>query len=224
MTSKIKQISVIIPAKNEAENIQKLIRCLGRSAVTNCVKEIIIVVNCSEDATEKLALAAGARIVRSVNQRAAAMNSGAKVATGNVLYFLHADSCPPKGFDRLILQKVIAGTLSGCFRFRFNDKSKFLSAFAWFSRLPWYWVHFGDQSLFVEAKIFKRIRGFNSKLSIMEDSEIVGRLKKTSKFGVIADYVTTSTRKYQEYGYFRVQLYFILIVICYHWEYHKVSY
>jgi hypothetical protein len=37
------------------------------------------------------------------------MNVGAKAATGNILYFLHCDSLPPRHFDRIIDDTVQNG-------------------------------------------------------------------------------------------------------------------
>ena len=55
------------------------------------------------------------------------------MAKGDILYFLHADTFPPVGFDLAILEAVGKGREAGCFRMRFDYKSRFLSFFAWCS-------------------------------------------------------------------------------------------
>jgi hypothetical protein len=90
-----------------------------------------------------------------------------------------------------------------------------LKIFCLFVRLPWYWVHFGDQSLFVDAYVFKKIGGYDENLTTMEDIDIVKRIKKHLEYKVIKQYITTSARKYELYGYYRVQSVYVVIVILY---------
>ena len=53
------------------------------------------------------------------------MNKGASVAKGDVLYFLHADSIPPKNFAGSILNAVNKNFSSGCFRLSFDHPTGF---------------------------------------------------------------------------------------------------
>ena len=49
------------------------------------------------------------------------MNLGAKFAKGHILYFLHADSFPPKNFDKLIVNEVKKSNEAGCFIMKFTS-------------------------------------------------------------------------------------------------------
>jgi len=51
---------------------------------------------------------------------------------------------------------------------------------------------------------------------MMEDQEIIHRLKKFGKFKVLNDYVTTSARKYLDNGVFRMQRIFYRIWVMYY--------
>ena len=143
--------------------------------------------------------------------RGAQMNFGALVATGDVLYFLHADSYPPTTVMQVIQNSIWSGYKSGCFRLRFDYNHWFLRANAWFTRFDWNWVRFGDQSLFVTKEVFKKSGKFREDWVVMEDQEIIPRLKQLGKFRVCSEYITTSARKYRDNGVIRLQVVFFVI-------------
>jgi rSAM/selenodomain-associated transferase 2 len=211
--------SIIIPTYNEADQIATTI---GK---TNAAKgdhevEIIVVDGGSTDDTCGIALQKGARVVTSEHKgRAAQMNKGASVAKYEILYFLHADSIPPSGFTTQILNAFVGGVKSGCFRLAFDYKHWFLIANAWFTRFDVNGVRFGDQSLFTSKDVFEKAGGFREDLLMMEDQEIIHRLKKQGKFAVLNDYVTTSARKYLDNGVYRMQGIFYRIWAMYYLGY-----
>ncbi len=204
-------ISVVIPTYNEADQVIRTIKAI-RAACTEKKIEIIIADGGSTDQT--LLLARTMQVItlpcRSKG-RGSQMNEGAKVATGKVLYFLHADSLPPKGFDKQIGMAVDSGYIAGCFRLRFDHSHWFLEANAWFTRFNLNAVRFGDQSLYVKREHFITSTGFREDLVVMEDQEIIGRLRRLGRFCVMNDYVITSARKYIENGIYRMQAIFYLI-------------
>lgn len=203
-------ISIIIPTYNEAANIQNLLEYLQKFCGVGC--EIIVSDGGSTDATLQLAEKAGARAILSPRKgRGAQLHFGASQASYPILYFLHADSWPPAGFGKAIEQKLQEGYQSGCFRLQFDSSHWFLKTNAWFTRFNVNAVRFGDQSLFCTADVYSRSGGFDTNLYIMEDQEIIHRLKKAGKFCVIKDYVTTSARKYLDNGVYRLQWIFFLI-------------
>jgi rSAM/selenodomain-associated transferase 2 len=178
--------------------------------------EIIVVDGNSTDATLVLAQQAGAKVINSPKKgRAAQMNAGAIAATGDILYFLHADSFPPKGFFTDIILAIQNGYGSGCYRLAFDHPHWFLRANAWFTRFDINAIRFGDQSLFVRKEIFVKAGGFNENLIIMEDQEIIGRLKKKGTFIILSSAVTTSARKYLDNGIYKLQGVFFLIYFLY---------
>ncbi|MBO3271924.1 TIGR04283 family arsenosugar biosynthesis glycosyltransferase [Hymenobacter defluvii] len=208
-------VSIIIPTFNEADSIAELVRCL-RAATVGDEVEILVADGQSPDATAALAQAAGARVVVCPRKgRAAQMNHGAHMATGEILYFLHADTYPPAGFLADIRQALAQGYRSGCYRLAFDHPHWFLRANAWFTRFPWTVVRFGDQSLFVSRALFAQIGGFREDLLVMEDQEIIVRLKAQGPFRVVPRTVTTSARKYLDNGVYRLQGLFTSIAMLY---------
>ena len=209
-------ISVIIPTYNEAENIGNVIRHLLNETDAINIQEIIVADGHSTDATKEMAIKAGAKFLLCTNKgRARQMNEASRIALGNIFYFLHADSVPPKGYSAQIIAKYNAGYGIGCYQLSFDYNHWFLKANCWFTRFNVNAVRFGDQSLFVHKDIFTKSGGFNEHLMLCEDQEIIHRLKNHGRFVVMQDRVITSARKYLENGVYKMQLIFYLIYFLY---------
>ncbi|MCH8316996.1 MAG: TIGR04283 family arsenosugar biosynthesis glycosyltransferase [Bacteroidetes bacterium] len=210
------KISVIIPTYNEENYIGKLVRYLFKHAHTNCSFEIIVVDGQSPDKTVELARKAGAKVyISEQKSRARQMNIGAACAHGDIYYFLHADSYPPKDFTKEIINAVNQGCQSGCFRLKFDRYFWFLELQSWFTRFNWKRIRFGDQSLFIDKKLFDKISGFNENLILLEDQEIINRISKNTHFKVLPKAVVTSTRKYLVNGIYRLQFIYFYIYLLY---------
>jgi rSAM/selenodomain-associated transferase 2 len=209
-------ISIIIPTFNEADSITSLLSYLHRAAAGEPAPEILVVDGGSTDATVALARQAGATVLSAPHKgRAAQLNHGARHAWGELLYFLHADSYPPAGFLAHLRQASAQGYAAGCYRLAFDHRHWFLRFSAWCTRLPLTVVRFGDQSLFVRRDLFVRLGGYREDLLMMEDQEIVRRLRAHGAFRVVPHAVTTSARKYLANGVFRLQGIFTLIMLLY---------
>ncbi|PCH64873.1 MAG: glycosyl transferase family 2 [Bacteroidetes bacterium] len=210
------KISVIIPTFNEAEGIQQLISHIQRFSNSELIDEIIVVDGHSSDNTCELAERSGAKVVLSETRgRARQMNIGAELAKGEILYFLHADSFPPEDFDIEILKAVKDNYLGGCFRMQFDSKHLLLKFFAWFTRFRYNICRGGDQSLFIARELFNKIGCFNNNLLIIEDLEIIPKIKRHTTFKVIPKTIVTSVRKYRKNGFFRLQFIFSVINVLY---------
>ncbi|WP_417612224.1 TIGR04283 family arsenosugar biosynthesis glycosyltransferase [Owenweeksia hongkongensis] len=206
------KISVIIPTYNEGDHIANLISEIKRHSVgLDC--EIIVADGGSIDETAESVLTTTATLVRSSKKgRGAQLNAGAEKATGNILFFLHADSQPPEKFLHDVLEAVKSGHNAGCFRLKFDSNHWFLKANAWFTRFNVNAVRFGDQGLFVTRELFDKTGGYRSDYILLEDQEMVIRLKKFgAQFKVLKKSMTTSARKYLENGVISLQLNFFII-------------
>ncbi|HEV7330870.1 MAG TPA: TIGR04283 family arsenosugar biosynthesis glycosyltransferase [Flavisolibacter sp.] len=209
-------ISVVIPTFNEVQCIAHTIRTLRENDRAGLIVQIIISDGGSTDGTLESAKSEGAIVIMSPRKgRAAQMNAGALAATGEVLYFLHADTLPPTNFTGDIADAVQNGFSAGCFRLSFDHSHWFLRANCWFTRFDVDAIRFGDQSLFVQKKIFTEMSGFCEKHVVMEDQEIIKRLKKKIRFTVLKKSVITSSRKYLENGIYKTQAIFFVIYFMY---------
>lgn len=205
-------ISIIIPTYNEAENIDRLINYLVRYAHKKTV-EIIVVDAASKDETITKAKAAGAITAVSPQEgRAAQMNYGAYLAKGDILYFIHADSFPPKEFLSDIETVIKKGYQFGRYRTKFQSTKWILQLNAFFTRFDWFVCYGGDQTLFITKSLFEEIGGFDVSMQIMEDYDIVTRAKQKARYGIIQRDALVSARKYDTNSWWRVQRANYLIV------------
>ena len=219
LTCKV-MISVIIPVYNEADRIQATIQRLLQCDERGLVTEIIVVDGGSSDDTVSVAESAGVKVLNCPDKgRAAQMNCGASYAKEKVLYFLHADTFPPPNFPDYILDALKGGVSSGCFRLAFDYKHWFLKVCSGFTKFNINAVRFGDQSLFVTGSAFQASGGFREDLLMMEDQEIIHRIKQYGRFKVMNAAVTTSARKYLDNGIFRMQAIFCGIWLLYYLGY-----
>tara|TARA_B110000977_G_C11048329_1_gene481400 strand:- start:942 stop:1643 length:702 start_codon:yes stop_codon:yes gene_type:complete len=210
-------ISIVIPVINEAVTIVSLFDHIYKNSTLKNISEIIVVDGGSEDETCKTidlyakSSPLNIRLMASEKGRAKQMNIGGCSATASILYFLHADSFPPNGFDDLIISEYKNGNTAGCFRMKFDTTHPLLKFSQWFTRFNLKLFRGGDQSLFVSRKLFEQMNGYDEQYVIYEDCEFINRLYKKFGFTVIADYVLTSARKYDHIGTWKLQYHFAVI-------------
>lgn len=203
------KISIIIPARNEEARIAGLIAVLQEMPGPD--REIIIVDGNSTDRTILEAKKADKVISCSIPGRAYQMNKGANEATGDILWFIHADSQFSKSSSAL---QEIEHTLhnpqiaAGCLKIRFVDSRKpfflYLAATSTW-RAKYLKLIFGDQGLFVRKKDFEQSGGYPD-VSLMEDWLMSRQLRQYGKFKVISSEIGTSARRFIAGGTLRVHL------------------
>ena len=98
-------LSVVIPTKNEAANIEACIRAFDALARRGDA-EVIVVDNASDDDTQSIARAAGAKVFCQGPERCAQRNRGWREAVGEYVMFVDADMVVPPETQDEILQKV----------------------------------------------------------------------------------------------------------------------
>ncbi len=203
------KVSIIIPMLNEADHIKNLLTHLLEHSSKGNIAEVIIVDGGSTDGSINIVSKyKSVKLLNSSKGRAKQMNLGAKNATGSILYFLHADSFPPKNFDALIINEVKKGNEAGCFRMKFNSNHLWLKLAGQLTRLPWKVCRGGDQSQFIAATLFNDIGGFNENFTIYEDNDLIAKLYNRKQFVVIQKWLTTSARCYCSNGVWRLQYHY----------------
>jgi rSAM/selenodomain-associated transferase 2 len=198
-------ISIIIPVLNEAATIKPTLSQLQKQPGV----EIIVVDGGSQDNTVNLAQQTGVKVITVVGKnRAAQMNAGADIATGEVLLFLHIDTqLPPDFLD--LATKILKqpGVIASAFELAIAGENL---ALRWIEILVKLRSHllslpYGDQAIFLKKQTFAQLGGF-ADLPIMEDFEFMQRLKRQGKIAIAPAQVTTSDRRWQKLGIWQTTL------------------
>lgn len=198
------KLSVIIPTFNEEQELPKLLQFLREYSQLH---EIIVVDANSNDNTVAIAEQFGCLVIQSsIKRRSVQLDMGGKIASGDWLFFLHADSIPPNSFINDISSIQSQKASAGCFRLKFDPSNAFLRFFEMFVGIPWLICRGGDQGLVIKNTVYRAIGGFNTALHIMEDIDIIVRLKKNKEhFVILQTRIKTSSRAYEQYGNWRLQ-------------------
>jgi rSAM/selenodomain-associated transferase 2 len=198
------RVSVIIPAFNEAVRIAASIQ----SARRGNPQEIIVVDGGSADGTAELARDAGATVISAMPGRARQMNAGAARATGNALLFLHSDTLLPPNYLHAVSQILRgSGVAAGAFRLSIEGAFSGRRLVEWganvrsrYSEKP-----YGDQAIFLRRALFEELGGFANQ-PLLEDVELVHRLRRHGRIVIVSQAVVTSGRRWQQLGALRTTL------------------
>jgi rSAM/selenodomain-associated transferase 2 len=206
-------ISVIIPTLNEELMIKETFKRLGKAI------EIIVVDGGSNDKTREIAKTLGAKVIISAKKgRALQMNLGGKIAKGDILLFLHADTLLPPDYQELIINTLSeSNVIAGAFQLKIEGQEKSLRLVEklvnWRSRF--FSLPYGDQGIFLKASVFEDLSGF-PELPIMEDFELIQRLKKRGKIAIVSSAVVTSGRRWRKLGVWKTTIINQLVILGYY--------
>ena len=186
------RFSVVIPTLNEASTIEEALRRVQRLAPY----ELIVADGGSSDGTPDLARPA-ATVVSARRGRGPQMNAGAAQATGDTLIFLHADVRMPSNalaaIESALRDPSVAG---GYFRVRFGPGPHDVFVAALYELLRRAGVVFGDATIVVRREAFVRVGGFRD-YPIMEDVNLVNRLRRVGRMVELPESVVASARRWQ---------------------------
>ena len=194
-------ISVIIPVYNEEHALPATLQRLTGQGLKH---EVIIVDGGSKDRTCEIAShTARAQLLFVPKGRAAQMNAGARIARGEWLLFLHADTLLPKNALRKIAD-LESGVQAGGFKHRFSGQDWRLRLISWMNNLRCKItrVIYGDQALFVRRSLFERLGGF-SEQAIIEDVALCENLLRVTRPVILDEYAITDARKFIKHGVWR---------------------
>jgi len=186
------RVSAVIPALDEAAEIA----CVIQSARDAGADEVIVVDGGSADATAARAREAGADLVLTAFRgRGLQLRAGAEAATGEALWFLHADARPPIGAANAIRAALRGEKRWGAFRVRHDAEGWMIRLADRRSRrttLP-----YGDQGVFVTRAAYDAVGGMPEQ-ALMEDLEFARRMRKEFGNPIRLDLqLTLSARRWQ---------------------------
>lgn len=202
--SDTKNIAVIIPVLNEE---QALPACLN--SLDPKTSEIIVVDGGSTDHSREIAQASGAKVISTKSSRAVQMNSGASATTASILLFLHADTTLPKHYGKIVQRELNKPhVVAGAFKLRISDNDFFFRIISFFANLRSDWLNlpYGDQALFLKRETFNKLGGFTN-YPLLEDLDLVRRLKTLGRITTVRESVVTSGRRWHTRGKLKVTLF-----------------
>lgn len=157
------------------------------------------------------------RVLTTGRGRAVQMNAGAQAATGDVLWFIHAD-CEVADDCLQQIARAISNCqcVGGCFRIRFPQPQLIyrISDVAGNVAVELFGRCYGDHGIFCRRQDFLGIGGF-PELPLFEDAEFYRRLRRRGRTRQLGSYIITSARRYQEVGPYRLTAAYVLLSILY---------
>jgi glycosyltransferase involved in cell wall biosynthesis len=198
----VTSVSVIIPAHNEENYISQTLASLKEQQCPGC--EVIVVCNGCADNTAEVAREKCDRLVVLPRKGlGVARNVGARVARGELLIFLDADTILETGALGVIVenfsQRDAAGTLKGR-----PDSNRFAYRLIYFLKnsIHRYVNRKGSSGVIIcWKKHFMRVGGFDERMEVRENSDLIRRLKRFGGYKYIGSVAaTTSMRRYERRG------------------------
>ncbi|MDP3698013.1 MAG: glycosyltransferase [Nanoarchaeota archaeon] len=203
--------SIIIPAHNEERYLQKTIDSIKKQTIPDY--EIILVTNGCTDNTEEIAKKNVDAKTRHLSlpkpNVSVARNAGALNAQGETLLFLDADTqlaadALGKIKEKFTEQYAVATTLAE------PDSAKISHRLAVSFKNLYHYLNIYQGcsgALICRKKDFQAVGGYNPEIIVREHRKLALKLKELGKFACVNTAVTTSMRRYQQWGLFKVSLF-----------------
>ncbi len=200
-------ISTIIPTLDEEKYLPLLFASLKKQSYKNF--EVIVIDASSNNLTKKVVESRGKTIYLKAKRKGTSVqrNQGAKIARGNILLFLDADmSIPDKNFlERL--SKINGVAVSFPVKVKETQETKKDKRMHMIYNIAASLLGGSRGAIAIKKQIFDKIHGYNEKLQIAEDVDLI---KKAKKYGRVLWasklIVEEDIRRYKKEGYFKITL------------------
>jgi len=195
-------VSIVIPTLDDDATLVSLLSTIRHWP--RQPREIIVADGASSQAVRGACARYAARWLQSVPGRGVQLMKGASRASGSVLWFLRAETCPDRDAIETIIESIDSGALGGCFTFRFNGrpqpiKSLLERCIAWRVR---HGVPYGDQGLYVSREAFDVCGGF-APTPMFEEVPLVKALRRQGRFDLLPLPILVSDRRWHRDGWLR---------------------
>jgi rSAM/selenodomain-associated transferase 2 len=189
-------VSIIVPTLNEELALPNTLEALFAMGGE---KEIIVSDGGSTDKTVEIANRFGVQTIRAERGRGSQMHAGACASSGDVLWFVHADTVPPQHALREVMEALREPTVAGGnFGLIFDGDStaarRLTSIYPLLRAID---LCYGDSGIFCRRTIYDLVGGFRP-LALFEDLDLLRRLRKHGRFVHLNCRMTTSSRRFEE--------------------------
>lgn len=206
-------LTIIIPTLNAAESLARCLAAVNQSQIPTGdgtpwqSVRVVVVDGGSVDQTPQIAQQAGAEVIVCPKGRGRQLAAGARAAgdTGWLL-FLHADSLlPPQWWQSAQDHCRTHPTYSAFFHLSFDEDSPAARRVAWLAnwRSRWLGLPYGDQGLLCPQGTYAAVGGCRADLPLMEDVDLVRRLRQNGGLSALPGAVITCAERYQRGGWWR---------------------
>jgi rSAM/selenodomain-associated transferase 2 len=213
------KITSIIVAYNEEKLVPSIVGELKKQEYEDA-HEIILTDGGSSDNTVSLAKNAGIQVVMGKKGKALQMNEAAKTATGDILFFIHADMELQSKTLTHIRQHILEGYEAGGFSNVFTEHNQKIKALGTWMNFRFFdkreqsdrGIFYGDNGIFVKREVFEKLGGF-ANIPIMEDYDLSLRLKKNGyrTIKIETPKIHVSPRRHTKAGFFKTRFQWVMI-------------
>jgi len=207
-------ISIIIPTLNEEKYLPLLLSSIKDQDFSD--HETIIADAGSRDKTVEIAKRYGCRVIPG-GLPARGRNEGAKVAKGDLLFFIDADSIISPEFLSKALEEFIARSLDfaafGLLPIEGTkiSKSTFNMLYNWFTYALEKVLPHSAMGILVKKDLFIKLNGYDETIKLAEDHDLGRRASKIAKYGIIrAVKVYFSDRRFKKDGWLKTAIRYFL--------------
>ncbi len=204
-------ISIIIPTLNEEDYLPRLIESIKRQNFSDY--EIIVSDGGSSDRTIEIAESFGAKTVvdSSIKHPSAQRNNGSKIAQGEILVFVDADSVLPENFLSFSLDQFQKRALGvSAFYINFHPNKFFYNLYSFVSNTTCFFKQYGKYpaaigaGIMIKKEINDKINGFDLSVLLAEDCDYCARATSFGKFRMIKGIkLLYSSRRIEKEGFYR---------------------
>jgi len=195
-------ISIVIPVLGDQPALTSLLEIL--QSLDDAPLEIIVVDGANDPAVATCCRRFGCIRLNARPGRGHQLHGGALRASGNVIWFLHADAEPPREGLEAIRRAVRAGAIGGYFRFCFTGQP------AWHKTLIALLTNircrlgtpYGDQGLFFRKDDYLQAGGFPN-TALFEEVPLVRAIRSAGRFVQLDSYIGVSPRRWERDGWIR---------------------
>ena len=200
------RLAVIVPVLNDARGLADITADLG--AQSRKPDEIVVVSAAHDEVVAECAARNGLRLVHCAASRGLQLDTGARAAHADILWFVHADARLPRTACESVIGAVHDGAAGGCLRFVFagtRSLGKRLLEHLIALRVTCGGVAYGDQALFCTRADYLASGGFPH-AALFEEVPLVRHLQRLKRFAMLDTPVFVSCRRWERDGWVRRSL------------------
>lgn len=194
--------SIVIPCYHDEEKLQSLL--IQLHSLANKSDQIIVIDGANSIHCHKICTQFNAHWIASSPCRGQQLLTGAALAQGDILWFLHSDTRLSTNVFHAMQKAIEQGAAGGYFRFRFDTHRVWPAvilepAIAWRCRIG---VPYGDQGIFVTREIYHQVGG-HAPWPLFEEVPLVRGIRQSAKFSALREPIFVNPRRWQKEGWWR---------------------